>query len=334
MYERLLKCECLVVEKEKEVLILKKKLEDFERVATEKEEEQQSFRINIERKIQEMHEVQTDMKERLEKEVEFVKLKNQVLENEVKSLKEELVETKHEMNENKVNLKSEIEDVGKMNFKSQESIIVDLNKLKEKVVTNSSLLWTQLDSENNEPYNLQFEVEKAKKEIHNISDNMRNVENIIHRWDYKVKNDMSLKWILSDYCYHQSVGIKVFSPVFYTQLQGYRFQLHVSWSGEEKDVLGVFLHLHRGTSHQEGMSEPFRMQYTFEVVNQQGEKHCVTIPLSAIDSNREDCFEIAKNQSKSYSGCGCKAFLRMPFLQHFISNDTMAIYCRFQSAQE
>merc|ERR1712203_739549 len=87
---------------------------------------------------------------------------------------------------------------------------------------------------------------KRKEEMKMLKGHIENLEHLLF---VAKSQNLELKWVLSSYHLHSKIGQPVYSPIFYTQLQGYRFQLAVNWQGAEKGSLEVYLYLRYGKSH-------------------------------------------------------------------------------------
>ena len=310
-----------VVERELEILILKNKL--------------------LENKVDLLGNQLGEAKNLLnEKQVEILLIKSEVEEIKNASLSQQLISP---INEEVKMLKDKI-------IKSQDEIKItkrhldnclnrkatEMRTITARVSTNENLITNNFNNENllqdnitilkedvNKEIKLiknwQKEVDTTKTKMNDIISHMENIENIIF-CDQNNKN-IKLKWILHNYEYHFDVGEKVYSPVFHTQINGYCFQLHIAWSGENKETLGVYLHLHHGRNYDKPL-EQFRMQYTFEIPDKEGNSCCHTI-----DANDKLYLTIHPNENVVSKGFGPSNILMMPFLQNFIINDMLTIYC-------
>ena len=75
--------------------------------------------------------------------------------------------------------------------------------------------------------------------------------------------------------------------------------------------------------------EPFRMQYTFDIYDKEGNRCYDRVLLPEIDKHREECFTIHDNVHKVRKGYGGK-MLSIPSLPNYISNDMLTVYCALQ----
>ena len=281
-----------------------------------------------------------NQKKIFEREVKVLTLTNQLLENKVDLMGNKLSETKKLLDEIQVEVKamnSEVERTKNNMILYRKEFTEDVNMLKDKVMESQteiknckSHMENSLNEKAVEITTLTTQMAATDKVIQdnkNIISHIENIENIIF-CDQNIKRYTKLKWILHNYKYHFDIGMDVRSPVFYTQLSGYSFQLQVGWSGEKKEDLGVYLKLIRGCNYEKAL-EPFRMQYTFEIPDRNGNKHSHNISYSKIDANRKDFFTIHPTENEARFGFGSK-ILSMPMLQNYIINDMLTIYCMLE----
>ena len=76
---------------------------------------------------------------------------------------------------------------------------------------------------------------------------------------------------MQNYQYYFGISEPVYSPVYYTRVSGYCFQLYVKWSGENKENLVLYFSLcHGKNSHKE--LKPFRVPHTLQIRNKKEKK--------------------------------------------------------------
>ena len=173
----------------------------------------------------------------------------------------------------------------------------------------------------------QKDINNAMEKVDNLKGNATNIENILFCDSSNGCKDVLIQWKLQNYQYHFDIGERVFSPIFLTQIKGYRFNVCVKWSGEKKENLGLHLHVFRGSNYDKPV-EPFKMPYSLEMVDNSGNILSRKISLSDMEANREDCFTILPGQNVCKQGLGHSQFLSMPDLNNYILNDMLSIQCR------
>ena len=382
------KCEDAIMQKDKDVVFLKENLHQLKKWVNEKDDEVAALKIsdlNIENEMKSMRTENQEAKIQLEREIDILKFKNQLLESKVSEDGNQLVESRKlfeekqmemitiisEVEEMKNSIKLSQKEIQHINVELSKSvdlispIIQEVNALKDKVdqtdckshtddsptekvveietiamqVTTNEIAiednmeilkqkFDELKEEIKLVNNWQKQVEKTTNDMEDLASHVENIENIIF-CDHSGNNrNIKLKWILHDYqhCFH--IGETVHSPVFYTQIKGYAFQLVVIWSGEKKEDLGLYLLLHRKCNYERTL-EPFQMQYTFEIYDKEGNRCYDSVLLPEIDKHREECFTIHDNEHKVRKGYGGK-MLSIPSLPNYIINDMLTVYCTLQ----
>ena len=172
----------------------------------------------------------------------------------------------------------------------------------------------------------QKDVDEAKKNILRLENHVTNIENIIFSNTSDGSKDIILEWRLQNYKYHFDLGEVVCSPIFYTEIKGYCFKLVVTWSGVEKENLGLGLKLCRGSNHNIVL-EPFNVQYSLEVLDNKGNISSEIVTLALIEANRERYFAIPPGEKECKEGFGYPDFLTMPDVKNFIVNDMLSVRC-------
>ena len=212
----------------------------------------------------------------------------------------------------------------------------EINKLSAQVTTTEKTI-NKLNTLNNEVKRLseqinlmkynQKDINNAMEKVDNLKGHVTNIENILFCDSSNASKDILIKWKLQNYQYHFDIGKGVYSPIFLTQVEGYCFKLFVKWSGENKENLGLFCKLCRGSNYDKPM-EPFRMPISFEMVDNKGNILSKKIPLSDFEENREICFTLPPGKNECEDGRGYPQFLSMPGLDNYILNDMLSIQCR------
>ena len=173
----------------------------------------------------------------------------------------------------------------------------------------------------------QKEVDEVMKNIAKLKCHVNNIENILFCDSSNGCTDILIQWKLQNYQYHFDIGEDVYSPIFLTQIKGYCFKLVVDWSGKEKENLGLYLCVCRGSNYDKPV-EPFRMPFSLEMVDNHGNTLSTKISLSDIEAHRGNCFTLPPGQNECKSGWGYPQFLSMPDLNNYILNDMLSIQCR------
>ena len=166
-----------------------------------------------------------------------------------------------------------------------------------------------------------------QKEIADLKHHVNNIENILFCDSTDGSKDIIMKWKLQHYQYHFDIGKPVFSPIFLTQIEGYCFKLFVEWSGEKKENLGLFYCICRGSNYDKPL-EPFRIPFSLEMGDNNGNILSKKISLSEIETHREEAFTLPHGKNECKHGRGFSQFLRMPDLNNYILNDMLSIQCR------
>ena len=344
-------------EKEKEVELLKVKNINIEKEMNLMKDQSQETRKNFEKevdmltlknllfesKIDSLGKEILESKKLLEdKQVEIIEMKleieefnnnktenicsSQKREDEVKQLEKKASETNNEVKtkrnliEKSTNrLSNEINDLTARITTAEEAIKYNFTTLNDKV------------SEETESMKLlkywQKDVHKKMENIGNIEGHVTNIENILFCDSPHGSKVVLLQWKLQNYQYHFEIGERVCSPIFLTQIKGYCFKLFVQWIGEKKEYLGLFLKVCRGSNYDKPL-EPLKIPFTLEMVDNKGNILSRKVPLSDIETFREECFTLPPGQNQCKMGWGSSQFLSMPDLNNYILNDMLSIQCR------
>ena len=83
----------------------------------------------------------------------------------------------------------------------------------------------------------------------------------------------------------------------------------------------------RGSNYDKPL-EPFKMPYSLEMVDNNGNKLSRKISLSDIEAHMVRNFTLPPGQNECVSGCGYRNFKSMPDLDNYILNDMLSIQCR------
>ena len=165
----------------------------------------------------------------------------------------------------------------------------------------------------------QKDINNAMEKVDNLKGHvMTNIENILFCDSSYGRMDILIQWKLQNYQYHFDIGIDVFSPIFFTQVNGYCYQFMVKWFGKEKENLGLCVQFHSG-------SNCVKMPYSLEMVDNNGNILSKKISLSQIEI-------FTSPHGKHECGRGYPKFLSMPDLNNYILNDMLSIQCRLRTS--
>ena len=171
----------------------------------------------------------------------------------------------------------------------------------------------------------QKEMKKAMKNINTMEEHITNIENLLFCSSSNCAKSILLQWKLQNYQHHSEQGKPVYSPIFNTQIYGYRFRLYVKWTGENKENFGLYFKLCRGKNYNKPL-EAFQMQYSLHVVDRYGSILSKVVPLASVQS-RSDCYTLNDGDNEWREGRGFPKYLTMPDLENYVVNDMMSIQC-------
>ena len=286
---------------ENQLLVSKKQLEDQQVEITSVKQEVEDVRSHL----------SEDIKFHLSKPLNDFQSS---INNDVKKLKDEVNNTNNQIEEIRSYLDKKTEEFNNLSTKIDaiENVIKDnFSTLNDKI------------NKGAEGVNL---INDPQKEIANLKHHVNNIENLLFCDSFDGSKDIIIKWKLQNYQYHFDIGERVYSPIFLTQIKGYCFKLFVNWSGENKEILELYLKACRGSNYDKPL-EPFRMPYLLEMIDNQGNILSKKISLSQIETFREESFTLPPGQNECIQGRGYQ-FLRMPYLNNYILNDMLSIQCR------
>ena len=335
-----------MMDKEKDLAYLKFNLHEMKTHFTEKEDEVHSLKtINeeLQCEMKFVKELNLQLKEEFEKEINIRRDNDKLMETKISFLEREVMETKNiliDTNKETSSLKSQLEN---FNIDANEkfilcskdietvktdisktpnsSIIEDMGKLKDSVTN----IQTEIRSTRS---HLDESLNKKTDEMTKLTSHVENIENVLFCYEPHQDGCIKVKWVMQNYQYYFDIGERVYSPVFYTHVSGYCFQLNVEWSGENKENLGLYFTLCRGKNNHKEL-EPFRVPYTLQILDKEGKEESALITLSEIDENMDKCFIIHPNEEKARTGFGRLKMLVKSSLKNFIINDTLLISCVF-----
>ena len=286
---------------ENQLFVSKKQLEDQQVEITSVKQEVEDVRSNL----------SEDIKFHLSKPLnDFQSSTN----NDVKKLEDEVNNANNQIEEMRSYLDKQTDEFHNLSTKidTTEYVIKDnFSTLNDKI------------SKGAEGVNLEND---PQKEIANLKHHVNNIENILFCDSSNGCTDILIQWKLQNYQYYFDIGKRVCSPIFLTQIKGYCFQLFVWWSEGKKETLGLALKLCRRSNYDKPL-EPFRMPFTLEMVNNNGNILSKKMPLSHIETLREDYFTLLPGKNDC-AGIGYPQFLSMPNLNNYILNDMLSIQCR------
>ena len=211
----------------------------------------------------------------------------------------------------------------------------EINKLSARVTTTEKTI-NKLNTLNDEVKRLseqinlmedyQEDINNVMAKVDNLKGHVTNIENILFCNSSNGCTDILIQWKLQNYQYHFDIGEDVFSPIFLMQIKGYCFKFCVEWSGEKKETLGLYLRVCRGSNYDKPL-EPFKMPFSLEMVDNEGNILSRKVSLSVIETYREGSFTLSPGKNICERGCGYD-FISMPDLNNYILNDMLSIQCR------
>ena len=297
---------------ENQLLASKRRLEDQQVEITSVKQEVEDVRSNL----------SEDIKFHLSKPLnDFQSSTN----NDVKKLKDEVNNVNNQIRAARSYLDKSLNKTNnEINKLSVQITTVD-EKMKDNFITLNDKINKEADGVNliND---WQKEIDEEMKNINDLKCHINNIENLLFCDTSNGSKDVLLQWKLQNYQFHFDIGERVFSPTFLTQIKGYCFKLDVEWSGENKENLGLYLWVCRGSNYDKPL-EPFRMPYSLEMVDSNGNIFSKKISLSQIDVNQEN-FTLHAGQSECKGDLGFRKFFIMRDLNNYILYDMLSIRCR------
>lgn len=212
----------------------------------------------------------------------------------------------------------------------------------------------KINNENNDTHLIKDTIIKEVEKRKEIEEHIENIENLLFVDDTKNTDNSKLKWVLSHYNHHFKRGNPVYSPLFFTQLNGYRFQLGINWLGDKKGSLGIYLYLHKG-KHEGRDLAPFTVPYTLGLQNKKS--HDTSKVSFITESSREEGSKERQKEKRSRERKHVELregseplpsseliddertpykpyLLPMPSLDDYVVNDTLTIFCTFKPQQK
>ena len=214
---------------------------------------------------------------------------------------------------------------------TEDKLIQNIQEIRDEVRSNPSSA-TEKDGKGRCCKERLKEDAKRKEEIKMLKGHIENIEHLLFTGK---SQDLELKWVLSNYEHHSRTGNSVFSPIFYTQLNGNRFQLGISWSGAEQESLEVCLYLRHGKNNSADLKQ-LTIPFTVGIVNQ---KDNYTSCINFKNSEDSDASSAEPSSATQPSGEGKKRQLYFPCLiplpcnETFLHNDSITLYCTFDCSK-
>ena len=169
----------------------------------------------------------------------------------------------------------------------------------------------------------------AMKKVNILEGHVTNIENLVFCDISEGSKKIVFQWKLQNYDHYSDLGERVYSPIFYTQIEGYCFNMWVDWIGNNKKVYGwivwLGLTICRGSNY-EKEPKPFNMIFSLGMVNHSGVAKWEHVPPSTIDKLREDIFTLSPGQNECKDGCGFP-FSNNCLIGSYISNDMLTMKC-------
>ena len=278
-----------MIDKEKDLAYLKFNLHEMKTYFNEKEDEVHSLKtINdeLQNEMKFVKELNLQLKEEFEKEINVRRDNDKLMETKISFLEREVMETKNiliDTNKETSSLKSQLEnfkidanekfischkdietvktDISKT---PNSSIIEDMGKLKDSVTN----IQTEIKSTRRR---LDESLNKKTDEMTKLTSHVENIENVLFCYEPHQNGCIKVKWVMQNYQYCFEIGRPVYSPVFYTRVNGYCFRLSVEWSGKKKGNLGLYFWLSRGKNNHKEL-KPFRVPHTLQILDKEGQE--------------------------------------------------------------
>lgn len=374
LLKRVQNCENKLTEKEKDLAHMKYDMHEMKRRWDEKENEVTALKMlneEIRHEIDETKKVNEELKGLLYREVETLETKDRKLETRMELLEYQLTDNAKtlgdefdslvtKINSNKTTIKEYKDSSASKkqldNFKA--NVTNKITALKEKGISkpptptpppvpkNDPNAAQALETINRDFAKLKTRVETFEKHCtsfrKDLVSHLENLENITFCHEaYKEKN-IKLKWVMTNFQHHYKSGGVVFSPIFYTHLQGYCYKLYVRWSGDDKENLGLYLLICQNRNNRNENNEqqaavggacavdPFRIEYDLEIQHKDGSSKAHRITFADLDKHRELCFTILPDMNVATNGLGPPSMLTKPTWSDYVIHDMMYITCTFK----
>merc|ERR1711962_1665436 len=132
------------------------------------------------------------------------------------------------------------------------------------------------------------------------TEHIENIENVLfaHNSLQMANKQVTFKWVMKEYLHMFRIGKAVHSPIFYTKVCGYSFQLYVQWSGPNKGKLGLFAQLHRGKTPHRFLGD-FNYECTLAFHGEDGKVECLKVTQDEIERGRNKGFCIKSGKDSA-----------------------------------
>ena len=147
------------------------------------------------------------------------------------------------------------------------------------------------------------DVADMKKSVDYISSTMLKLKADNDMLQYITANKkVVFKWKMTNYKYHKTMG-EVFSPKFYSHMNGDCYQFRVQWLGAYKDCIDICIY---GCSRDDGSVSKYKnIAYTIKIIahSKSGEEEVMEITSNMLSNNR-DVFYVNRSMGRSELGLG------------------------------
>ena len=347
------------MDKEKDLAYLNFNLHEMKTHFNEKEDEVHSLKtINdeLQNEMKFVKELNLQLKEEFEKEMNVRRDNDKLMETKISSLQREVMDTKNiliDTNKETLSLKSQLEnfnidanekfilchkDIETLKSNISSSLTDDMVKLKQsvkKIQTEVRSTRSHVDKSLNKKTeeirstrsHLDESLNKKTDEMSSLTSHVRNIENVLFCEEPHKNGCIKVKWVIPNYQYFSDTCKLLRGPIFYTHVSGYRIRLLAEWSGKNKENLTLCLMLCRGRVNHK--LKPFRVPFTLQIHDKEGNEKIHTVTLSEIDEN-PDSFTIHPDEDEARKMFVCSDMLVKPSLRDYIINDALLVLCVFE----
>ena len=332
MSSRMAKYQSALESKDKDFAHMKFSIEDMKL----KFDAQNETNRRLEEEVKQLKANQKDVSQ-LELTIENLGLKNAFLEQKVAALESQLKDAtdgskndkqQNDKQQNELDslipdLKTEIEEMKASQLKMNADNVKSLNMLS---------VITQLRT------SINLSSKDVDERMEGLNSRLDYLEECLMDHECQVSNGTKLLWKVQNYSFCEQVGASVYSPVFNTELIGFRFQLCLEWD-RCMGAIGVFLILHRADP---SMKNRGKLDNSFDipfVLKSRGlfksdaefstpvAEFSVTSKM--IDANRDANFTIYPDQDRVGCGFGAPRFIKEEAIGDFIVDDAFTVTCCF-----
>ena len=236
-----------------------------------------------------------------------------------------------------VKLKQSVKKIQTEVRSTRSHVDKSLNKKTEEIRSTRSHLDESLNKKTEEirstRSHLDESLNKKTDEMTSLTSHVRNIENILFCYQPRKNGCIKFKWVIPNYQYYSDTRVRVCSPIFYTHLSGYCFQLFAEWCGKNEGNLSLCLKLGRMSLSSKTFKHKelklFKVPFTLQIQGKKGNEKIRTVTLSEIDEN-PDSFTIHPDEDEAREKFVCPNMLVKPSLYDYIINDKLLVSCVFK----